>query len=404
MDGLLFLSHRIPYPPNKGDKIRSYHLLKHLAKNFQVYLGTFIDDPADRFSVDPLREFCREIVAFDLHPARQKIASLSGLLCGKPLTVPYYAKREMRDWVCDIVASRGIRNVLVFSSAMAQYVDVPEYRKLRRIIDFVDVDSEKWRAYADRKSWPASNIYAREARTLLAYETDIASRFDHSLFVSQAEADLFERLSGLGPEKIDALHNGVDITYFDPHREHENPYPRGQPVLVFAGAMDYWANVDAVCWFAKEVFGAIRAAVPAAEFWIVGSRPSNAVQSLQALEGVHVTGGVVDVRPFLRYANAAVAPLRLARGIQNKVLEAMAMEKPVIVTPQAIEGIDVGAEYKTLITEKVPQMVDIGCTALNSDRYNSLGAVGRAYVERHHDWPSQLAKIDALFTKGVLRT
>ena len=404
MDGLLFLTHRIPYPPNKGDKIRSYNLLKYLAKHFQVYLGTFIDDPADRSNVEPLREYCREIMAIDLHPNRRKIASLRGLLNGKPLTVPYYANREMQDWISNIVASRGIRNALVFSSAMAQFIDVPACEKLKRIIDFVDVDSEKWRAYAHSKHWPVSRIYAREARKLLAYDTEIAARFDHSLFVSQAEADLFERLSGLGGEKIGALHNGVDMTYFDPDRRHENPYDSDRPVLVFTGAMDYWANGDAVCWFANEVFGAIRAAVPGAEFWIVGSRPSPAVQRLQRLEGVHVTGAVADVRPFLRHAKAAVAPLRLARGIQNKILEAMAMAKPVIATPQAIEGIDIGGDYESLITEKVPDMVDIGCAALISDRYNALGAVGRAYVERHHDWTSQLAKIKPLFTQGELRT
>ena len=404
MDSLLFLVHRIPFPPNKGDKIRSFNLLKHLAKGFDVYLGTFIDDPADRENVEPLREFCSEISTFELKPTKRKIASVKGLLHGQPLTIPYYAKPQLHGWVRDVVKANEITDALVFSSSMAQYIDFPMYANMTRVIDFVDIDSEKWKAYAERKSWPASSIYAREARTLFKYEMEIARRFDHCLFVSQAEAELFERLTGIIDGKIGALHNGVDIDYFDPRCEFVDPYPRRVPVLVFTGAMDYWANVDAVCWFAEEAFSAIRSAVPDAEFWIVGSQPSEAVKDLQNLEGVHVTGAVPDVRPFIQYARAAVAPLRVARGIQNKVLEAMAMGKPVLTTPQAIEGINVGPEYEPLITEKIPEMVDIGRTLLKSDHYNSLGVVGRAYVEGQHDWTSQLKKIDTLFTKGTLKT
>ena len=340
MDSLLFLVHRIPFPPNKGDKIRSFNLLKHLAKGFDVYLGTFIDDPADRENVEPLREFCSEIATFELNPTKRKIASVKGLLHGQPLTIPYYAKPQLHGWVRDVVKANEITDALVFSSSMAQYIDFPMYANMTRVIDFVDIDSEKWKAYAERKSWPASSIYAREARTLFKYEMEIARRFDHCLFVSQAEAELFERLTGIIDGKIGALHNGVDIDYFDPRCEFVDPYPRRVPVLVFTGAMDYWANVDAVCWFAEEAFSAIRSAVPDA----------------------------------------------------------------VLTTPQAIEGINVGPEYEPLITEKIPEMVDIGRTLLKSDHYNSLGVVGRAYVEGQHDWTSQLKKIDTLFTKGTLKT
>jgi len=400
MEKLLFLAHRIPFPPNKGDKIRSYNLLKHLATRFEIFLGTFIDDPDDRAGIEPLREFCQEIGTFDLHPQWRKIVSLSGFINGKPLTLPYYSMREMQTWVDAIVKSRRIGNVLVFSSSMAQYVDSPNFSTMMRVVDFVDVDSEKWRAYATRKNWPASGVYKREANLLAKYEISVAHRFDCSLFVSSAEAALFQRLSGLGGEKVRALRNGVDTDFFAQRSELENPYNRNRPVLVFTGAMDYWANVDAVCWFAQEVFVQIRKTVPNGEFWIVGSKPSDSVQRLEQIDGVRVTGAVDDIRPYLQYARAAVAPLRIARGIQNKVLEAMAMNKPVIATPDAIEGIEIGAEYESLITEKVVEMVDIGCTALTGDQYNSMGLLGRAYVESRHGWSAELDKLNTLFMKG----
>jgi sugar transferase (PEP-CTERM/EpsH1 system associated) len=350
--------------------------------------------------VEPLRDYCTEILPLELRPAWRKIASLGGFLTGKPLTIPYYAERRLHDWVAEMIARHDIRKVLVFSSSMAQYVDAREHEILTRVVDFVDIDSEKWRSYAALKSWPMSRIYAREADKLLDYEIEIANRFDHSLFVSQAEADLFKRLSNVDGAKVAALQNGVDLEYFDPGSDLDNPYPESGSILVFTGAMDYWANVDAVSWFAYEVFPAVRTRVPTAEFWIVGSRPTEAVRNLRHLAGVTVTGAVNDVRPYLRYASAAVAPMRVARGIQNKVLEAMAMGKPVIVTPQAIEGINIGAGYESLISKNISEMVDTGAAVLNSDQYSALGAAGRAYVERHHDWPSQLQLINALFNGG----
>ncbi len=399
MEGLLFLVHRIPYPPNKGDKIRSFNILKYLSERYDVYLGTFIDDPADRTHLDALRPYCRDAAGFEINPLARKILSLSGLLSGLPLSIPYYSKPDMHSWVRKCIEEQNISKALVFSSSMAQYIDNPAFARLVRIIDFVDIDSEKWRAYGRRMHFPLSKIYSREAHTMFAYEVRIAGEFDHSLFVSNAEAALFKDLSGLPGGKVDAVHNGVDLSYFNPDFSAANPYHPDRQVVVFTGAMDYWANEDAVCWFGNEIFGRIRDVVENAEFWIVGSKPTGNVQRLANSPGITVTGAVADVRPFVRYADAAVAPLRVARGIQNKILEAMAMAKPVVATPQAIEGIEIGAEYARLITEDPVKMAEIVCEVLTRNGSDSLGALGRKYVETHHDWDSQLEKINTLLAR-----
>jgi len=250
---LLFLSHRIPFPPNKGDKIRSFHLLKYLAKSHRVFLAAFIDDPADWRHAERLSEWCHRTHFVRLDPRRGKLRSLKGLLTGRPLTLPFYHDREMADWVSAVVAGESISDILVYSSAMAQYVQGEPYEGINKVIDFVDVDSDKWRQYAETKRWPMNWIYRREARHLLTYEREVAASFAASLFVSEMEARLFTELAPESIDKISYYSNGVDITVFDPEQSLENPYTDLTPNIVFTGAMDYWPNEDAVAWFVAEV-------------------------------------------------------------------------------------------------------------------------------------------------------
>ncbi|CAG1020189.1 polysaccharide biosynthesis protein PslH [Methylococcales bacterium] len=338
MAKLLYLVHRIPYPPNKGDKIRSFHFLKALAEQYQIYLGTFIDDPDDRQYVEALKPYCKQSFCIDLHPKLGKLKSLAGFLTGEALSLPYYRSSAMQAWVDKIIAEEGVERALIFSSPMAQYLE--KYPKLHVIADFVDVDSDKWRQYADSKSWPASWVYQREAKKLLNYETVIARQADATLFVSEQEARLFKQLVPASADKIGFVNNGVDTEFFDPDLDYVSPFPQDLQAIVFTGAMDYWANVDAVVWFAQRVFPLVRQQCPQARFFIVGSKPAKQVQHLaEADTSVIVTGRVEDVRTYIAHADVVVAPLRIARGIQNKVLEAMAMAKPVVVTAAAMEGI-----------------------------------------------------------------
>jgi sugar transferase (PEP-CTERM/EpsH1 system associated) len=266
---------------------------------------------------------------------------------------------------------------------------------MRRVIDFVDVDSDKWRQYAGRKSWPLGWLYRREAKYLLMFEKNVATTFDSSIFVSSAEADLFKRLAPEAAGRVGFLDNGVDGDYFSPQRDYDNPYDSQARIIVFTGVMDYWANVHAVKWFALHVMPRVREAVPSAKFVIVGARPSGEVQKLVDLPGVEVTGAVPDVRPYLAHAHVAVAPLRIARGVQNKVLEAMAMTKAVVATPAAVEGIDFANPEELQVAESEKEFASRVIRLLSQD-IPASAVESRQWVTERYDWNRNLDRIGAL--------
>jgi sugar transferase (PEP-CTERM/EpsH1 system associated) len=390
VEDLLLLIHRIPYPPNKGDKIRSYHLLKHLAQSYRVHLATFVDDPDDWQHVPRVEALCASSHFAKLNPLWARVRSLGALLGNRSLSLDYYRDASTKAWVDAAVKQHNIARVLVFSSAMAQYADA--YPGMRRVVDFCDVDSDKWRQYAEQKSWPMSMLYRHEAKQLLAYERKIARDYDASLFVSQPEADLFRQLAPESVDRIGHFNNGVDTDYFSPLPASASPYQAGEQAVVFTGAMDYWPNVDAVQWFATDVFPQLRARFPSLHFYIVGARPSAQVTALANLPGVTVTGTVPDVRPYILHADVAVAPLRIARGIQNKVLEAMAMASRVVVSPQALEGIDATPGAELLLADGAAEFV-AAVTQLLQTRNTTIGPAARRRVETQYSWPSNLACI-----------
>ncbi|SFW20286.1 TIGR03087 family PEP-CTERM/XrtA system glycosyltransferase [Nitrosovibrio sp. Nv17] len=399
MQDLLYLVHRIPYPPDKGDKIRSYHLLKHLSRRYRVHLGTFIDDPRDRAHIETVKGLCGETCFIDLSPRIARLRSLGGMLLRQPLTLPYYRSGRLQAWVNGMLETRSIPGILVFSSGMAQYVR--HAAPARRIIDFVDIDSDKWMQYAATRGWPMNWIYRRESRLLLEYERRVAAEFDGAAFVSAAEADLFRRLAPEAATKVTHFNNGVDTDYFSPGREYPNPYAASGRILVFTGAMDYWANVDAVEWFVRDIFPALRRRLPDIEFHIVGARPTARVMTLSAVAGVRVAGSVPDIRPYLAHASLAVAPLRIARGIQNKVLEAMAMEKTVIASPQAMEGICALPGKELLVAANEREFVQQIIALLQHPAHQARGQLARARILKDYTWESGLARVDALLSQSV---
>jgi sugar transferase (PEP-CTERM/EpsH1 system associated) len=393
---LLFLAHRLPYPPNKGDKIRSFHLLERLAGRYRVFLGAFADAPEDLVHAGALQALCEEVRVVRLRPRLARLASLRGLLQRQPLTVPYYRRRAMKGWIDRTIARNAIDRAVVFSSAMAPYLLGQQYQGIRRVVDFVDVDSDKWAQYAQTTGPAVRWIYRRESVRLLALERLVAREFDGSVFVSAAEAALFRRLAPEAAHKVAYASNGVDTLYFDPGLPLPNPYPEGEKPLVFTGAMDYWPNVDAVCWFAEEVLPAVLRAAPDAAFYAVGARPAPAVQRLARLPGVRVPGQVADVRPYLRHAAAVVAPLRIARGIQNKVLEGMAMARPTVVTPAALEGIEAVAGGELLVAGDARTFADQVVVALSTTEVSAIGTAARCRVLADFDWNHNLAAFDRL--------
>jgi len=397
---LLFLCHRIPYPPNKGDKIRSFHLLHHLSQHFDIYLATFVDDPADWPWVHEVEKFCSDCLFLEQKKWGTRFAGLRGLLTGEALSIPFYASRQMQDWVNTVVSERNIRHAMVYSSSMAQYVLHDSRAYERKVVDFVDVDSDKWLQYSQQQRWPMSWLYRREARKLLAYETRLAEDFDAGLFVSAAEAELFRRLSPSTADKVGYYNNGVNTDYFKPSDAHANPYPRVIKPVVFTGAMDYWPNIDAVIWFVHEVLPTLRANCPEIHFYIVGSNPSRAVRQLEAEPGVVVTGRVDDIRPYIQHAAVAVAPMRVARGVQNKVLEAMAMGRTVLVSEKGLEGIEAVHAEHVLLADTPEDYVRLLARVLEGD-YEAVGDRAREHVVHEFNWDNNLPEVVLLLGQSV---
>jgi sugar transferase (PEP-CTERM/EpsH1 system associated) len=390
---LLFLCHRIPFPPNKGDKIRSFNMLKALSKTFDVYLACFVDDPYDWQYAHKLDKFCQQKLLLKQDKTIAKIKGLQAFITGQAISLPYYFSRKMEDWVTKTQAAHGIENIFIFSSSMAQYVESDAYSACCRIIDFVDVDSDKWQQYAMSKRGLARWVYLREWRKLQIFENRIAEEFDHSLFVSPQEANLFkQQIPAKVAAKVSGMLNGVDTEFFDPKNSDIQHIDESIDV-VFTGAMDYWANVDAVIWFSDKVWPLVKATYPKASFFVVGGNPSSQIKALDGQLGIKVTGRVLDVRPYIRSAKVVVAPLQIARGLQNKILEAMSMAKPVVATRMAIEGIEARNE-EIRICDNAQEFSQQVINYLNQPTYADHN---RTWILENLQWQSSLFRLPHLF-------
>lgn len=397
MEPILFLVHRIPFPPNKGDKIRAYHLLRYLAGRYRVHLGTFVDQPDDRVYVADVESLTAGCHVASLNRALAKLRSLSGLVTGKALSLPYYRDSALRRWVESTVRKQGIRKAVVFSSVMAQYTQ--GIADLRVVADFCDVDSAKWAEYSDRRRWPWSWIYRREGRRLLAFERAVASEAAACVLVTAPEVELFTRLAPECASKLHVIGNGVDTTFFRPDPLLESPFLPDEAAVVFTGAMDYWPNVDAVTWFARDVLPVVAARRPDVRFYIVGMNPTPAVAALASDRRVVVTGKVADVRPYLQHARVVVAPLRLARGVQNKVLEALAMARPVVATASCVAPLTEAAQSAVLTAEDSSAFARSVIEKL-SDTERSLGDRARLAVLASYSWEANLSRFGHLLDES----
>jgi sugar transferase (PEP-CTERM/EpsH1 system associated) len=387
MTDILFLAHRVPYPPDRGDKIRSYQVLRYLAARARVHLLAFADDPADYQAHPRLRELTASCTVIPRRKGRAR-ATLEALASGRPVSLTAFDHPAMH---AALAAAPRTDTTYGFSGQMAQYL--PADRPA--IMDFVDVDSAKFVQLANTAAPSLRPLYRREAKLLGRFEREVAERVDASLFVTTAEAELFRTAGGNG--RIEVVENGIDARHYDPLAGFA-PVAEAGPLIVFTGQMDYRPNVDAVSWFATAVLPGIRARFPAARFAVVGRAPAPAVQALGKLPGVIVTGGVPDVRPWLAAAAVCVAPLRLARGVQNKVLEAMAMARPVIASRAAAEGIDHGGTIA--VAGSAAQWIELICVELAAPGH---GQAARQRVLARYDWAARLQPLDALLGLPALR-
>ena len=378
---LLFLAHRAPFPPDRGDKIRSYHVLRYLSRRARVHLVAFGEGEGDFDGPADLAAHLAS-VAIVRRSKPQAVAALEALARGRPVSLTAFGSAAMRDAVARVRADA----VYCFSGQMAQYLPAG----VPAVMDFVDVDSAKFAGFATGGSPPLRWMMRREARLLGAFERRVAADVGASVFVSEAEAALFRAGGATG--RIAAVENGIDAAAFDP--AGIAPEAAAPPLIVFTGQMDYRPNIEAVTWFAAEVLPRLRATHPALRFAIVGRAPTPAVQAL-ASDGVIVTGAVADVRPWLAAAAVCVAPLKLARGIQNKVLEAMAMARPVVASVAAAEGIDHAGTLQ-VAGDAADHAAQIRALLDDPQAAATLGASARARVLARYDWDARLAPLDAL--------
>ncbi|RYE03951.1 MAG: TIGR03087 family PEP-CTERM/XrtA system glycosyltransferase [Sphingomonadales bacterium] len=387
MGDILFLAHRVPYPPDRGDKIRGFNILKYLSTKKRVHLIAFADDPKDLKQKGGLAKYTgnRSII---WRAKSQMKAGFQALLSHRPISLTAFDNDAVRESVENILARHAIDTIFVFSSQMAQYLPARPHQRV--IMDFVDMDSAKFAAYAQTSKGPMGWMLGREARLLLAHEKAIAARADASLFVSEAEAELFRKRTGA--DRVHVVENGIDTDFFDPSAAFKRIDTMGQSI-VFTGQMDYRPNVEGVIWFVETILPHIRLVHPDARFMIVGRNPTDAVKALGKQPGVTVVGEVADVRGWLAQAAVVVAPLKLARGIQNKVLEGMAMARPVVASEAAATGIEHNGTIR--VGSTVGEIAE-HVTELLSDRRKAaaMGEAARQQVMDHYSWAARLAPLD----------
>jgi polysaccharide biosynthesis protein PslH len=412
---ILFICHRIPYPPNKGEKIRSYNILKYISSRHDVHLAFLVDDEQDLVHVETLRPMVKSLHYDVINPKLKKLISSIALLGSKPISVPYFYSKSLQKDIDSLLDSQDIDCILCYSSPTAEYIfrsnilkdgrektagSLSQTSDLRPqtsghrpslLMDFIDLDSYKWAQYAERSKFPMKWVYRHEAKYLRRYESRITAEFNHSLITSEDEKRLF--LENTPGADISSMGNGVDTVFFNP--EYRSRIQKKGKHIVFTGMMDYLPNIEGIIWFSEKIFPSIQGKHSDTTLYIVGNRPSSEIKALANRPSIVVTGFVEDVRDYLSIADICIAPLRIARGVQNKVLEAMAMGKSTVCTLEALNGIHAtpGEEVAVASNEKTfsEQIINLLSAPGRSQK---LGRNARAFVEKNASWEAQLAVLD----------
>ena len=400
---ILYLAHRIPFPPNKGDKLRALRQIERLAGHHRVWCACFVDRPSDQQFVKPLSAYCHKLAAIHLNPARAMLRGVVGMARGKTLTESYYRNARMYDVLRSWSKQVRFDAVVAFSSSMAPYaLSVPASR---RTLDLCDLDSQKWFDYAATSSGPHALPYAVEGRRLAAREETWLDAFDATILITEAEAALLEPSASRG--KLHIVGNGVSLPDLSadatcrPDVSETGAYPS---VVGFVGVMDYRPNVDAVCWFVDNCWEAIRKAYPQAVFRIVGRSPTRRVRRLTRATGVEVVGEVHDAAAEILRFSVSVAPMPIARGLQNKVLEAMAAARPVVLSSCAARGLKGRHDQHYVLADTPDETIRAVVHLLGDEaRSRQLGSAARRYVATHHRWRRELQRFE-LIVAGQLPT
>jgi sugar transferase (PEP-CTERM/EpsH1 system associated) len=383
---IFYVCRRVPFPPDRGDKIAAFNEIRHLAAQHEVHVFCLGDGAQDLANISGLQCYAASVTAAPVSELTIKLRALGALFTGRPLSVAALNEAKLHRAIQRKFAELRPDLIIVYSCNMAQFAE--HFPGVPRIMHFGDLDSLKWRLYAERSRPPLQWIYAIEWRRLLAYEERIARAFSRSLLHTEAEKRDFERLIPGVP--VTVIGNGVDLEYFRPAAAAKQPAS-----MVFTGVMNYRPNVDAVVWFCDEILPIVQAQIPGANFTICGSRPARAVRRLAGRRGITVTGWVPDARPYLDRAEVFVAPLRMARGVQNKLLEALAMGLPCVASMAAWRGTVVAEEEGILVSDDPGEFARHVIDLLRDGaRRTEMARRARAAAEANYRWETQLARFD----------
>ena len=390
---ILFVCHRLPYPPNRGGKIRPFNMIRHLGQKHSVVVARLAHTERELQEGSGLRDYCDGLIAEVLPPHVRWLQAFKALPTRTPSSLAYFWSSGLYQRIREKALHTKFDVIFVHCAFVAQYVT--DLQTSFRVMDFGDLDSAKWGEYSKWKAFPFSSLYSFESRKLRKYEQNVARHFHRCTVTTQGERDEFQNLQVTTPCTV--IPNGVDLAYFSP-----NGISSGvESSIVFLGRMDYFPNIDGVCFFVNRVLPLIREQMPDVQFRIVGSNPSRRVRALAKTPGIVVTGHVPDVRSYLREGSVAIAPLRIARGTQNKILESMAMGIPVVATPKAAKGIQ-GVPGRDLMVAETPynfakHVVDL---LKRPDLRRHLSEAARRQVEKAHFWPASMRLLDSTLTEA----
>jgi sugar transferase (PEP-CTERM/EpsH1 system associated) len=379
---ILLVTHRVPFPPDKGDRIRTFHLLRFLADHGRVHLASLSDEPLKARTASALATLCHRVVIVPIGRFH-RLRGLRSLAFGGTISAGVFRSRRLKEIIQSWAAETSFHSAVASASSVAHYLEIPNLARARRVVDLVDVDSQKWRDYAAVSRMPMSWIYGMESRRLRRLERSICNWASAVTLVSERESQLLRE--NASTPNIYTVTNGVDLEYYEPAAGGS------ESGCVFVGALDYMPNVEGICWFARSVWPNVRQWRPEARLAIVGRKPVAAVQDLKAIPGVDVIGQVPDVRPYLASSAVVIAPLRIARGLQNKVLEAMAAGKPVVASPAALAGFGDRPDLPAWAASDAAEWVAILTNLLvDPAKRRQLGEAGRVFAETYHNWNSCL--------------
>lgn len=385
---VLVICHRLPFPPTDGGRVRSFNIIRHLSEHHSVVVAVPTRSKAEQDAAVELRRYCQKILIAPISPLMAMARMALRLASPSPSSMGYFYSPDLHRQIRSVIANERFDLIIAVCSSVAPYV--AEVSGTFKLLDFVDMDSQKWLAYAQVKPFPLAQGYWLEGIKLQRAETMLASKFDACTGITRAE---IETLRHFGVEiPMDWFPNGVDLDFFAPESGHYRV-----DSIAFIGRLDYFPNQQGVAWFCREILPLIRMAQPETTVTIVGAEPPPWIQALTEIPGVVVKGTVPDVRPYVRSAALTVVPLKIARGTQNKILESFALGVPVVATSIAANGVEAEPGEHLLVADSAHDFAQAVSRLLSDPAERSrLAANGRTLVEQHYSWSAAMAKFDAM--------